>query len=236
MAATSTKHIRAMETNFLFFLPQTPYANGLVHDPVMGSQASYGMQQMAGFGRLYPVYPAPNVVANTSGSGPKKNGNVSCYNCGVSGHYAQDCKQSSMEANQQGTYRLRYAPPLPPSNDTLDSADWTSKACLLNALKCGESWGVEGRKGKVFCFFVCPFPHFLCSWEFSFLFYLCPEYERMWCSWASGLLVQQPAYMYDTCNFNFRQTLERKTLMCAFLHWLLAVCNVYWIFKLCIWP
>ncbi|XP_031235734.1 zinc finger CCHC domain-containing protein 2 isoform X4 [Mastomys coucha] len=85
-----------------FFLPQTPYANGLVHDPVMGNQASYGMQQMAGFGRLYPVYPAPNVVANTSGSGPKKNGNVSCYNCGVSGHYAQDCKQSSMEANQQG--------------------------------------------------------------------------------------------------------------------------------------
>ncbi|XP_061446285.1 zinc finger CCHC domain-containing protein 2 [Rhineura floridana] len=111
-------------TQIPFYLPRASYANGhLMHDPVMGSQTNYGMQQMAGYGRLYPVYPAPNVVANTNGSGLKKNGNVSCYNCGVSGHYAQDCKQSSLEASQQGTYRLRYAPPPPPSNDTLDSAD-----------------------------------------------------------------------------------------------------------------
>uniref|UniRef100_A0A8D2L0S4 Zinc finger CCHC-type containing 2 n=1 Tax=Varanus komodoensis TaxID=61221 RepID=A0A8D2L0S4_VARKO len=110
-------------TQIPFYLPRGPYANGMMHDPVIGSQTNYGVQQMPGYGRFYSMYPAQNVVANTNGSGPKKNGNVSCYNCGVSGHYAQDCKQSSMEASQQGTYRLRYAPPPPPSNDTLDSAD-----------------------------------------------------------------------------------------------------------------
>ncbi|XP_075069052.1 zinc finger CCHC domain-containing protein 2 isoform X3 [Mixophyes fleayi] len=110
-------------TQFPVFLHQTPYTTGLIHDPVLGGQANYGMQQMASFARLYPVYPATNVVGNSNGSVAKKNGNISCFNCGVTGHYAQDCKQPPMEANQQGTFRLRYAPLPNPSHDSLDSAD-----------------------------------------------------------------------------------------------------------------
>ncbi|KAM8967797.1 zinc finger CCHC domain-containing protein 2 [Pelodytes ibericus] len=108
-------------THLPFFLHQAPYTNGLIHDPVLGGQANYGMQQIPSFARYYSMYPSPNVVAN--GSGPKKNGNISCFNCGITGHVAQDCKQPPMDANQQGIYRLRFASPLPPSHDTLDSAD-----------------------------------------------------------------------------------------------------------------
>nr|XP_021560867.1 zinc finger CCHC domain-containing protein 14 [Neomonachus schauinslandi] len=97
-----------------------PYGGGVAPEPVLGGQSAFAVPPMQSFmAGAAGVYQAPGLVGSSNGSGHKKSGNLSCYNCGATGHRAQDCKQPSMDFNRPGTFRLKYAPPA----ESLDSTD-----------------------------------------------------------------------------------------------------------------
>ncbi|XP_077144945.1 zinc finger CCHC domain-containing protein 14 isoform X2 [Ranitomeya variabilis] len=115
-------YINAQQYNSSASFPvmHTPYGNSLNPDSMLAAQPGFSLPPMQNFiTGTAGLYQPQGMMGTINGAIHKKSGNISCYNCGVSGHRAQDCKQPSMDFNQQGTYRLKIAPP----TDGLDSAD-----------------------------------------------------------------------------------------------------------------
>ncbi|XP_018095946.1 zinc finger CCHC domain-containing protein 14 isoform X2 [Xenopus laevis] len=113
-------YVNTQQYNTTFPVVHTPYNSSLNPDSVLSGQPSFSMPPVQNFmPGTAGLYQPQGMMASANGTVHKKNGNLSCYNCGASGHRAQDCKQPSMDFNQQGTFRLKYAPPA----DGLDSAD-----------------------------------------------------------------------------------------------------------------
>lgn len=85
-----------------FPVVHSPYSSGVGPEPVLGGQSAFTVPPVQNFMGAAGVYQAQGLVGSSNGSSHKKSGNLSCYNCGATGHRAQDCKQPSMDFNRQG--------------------------------------------------------------------------------------------------------------------------------------
>ncbi|KAJ1084088.1 hypothetical protein NDU88_004242 [Pleurodeles waltl] len=108
-------------SNPAFPVVHSAYSSSLNNtDSVISGQSNFSVPPFQSFlTGTAGVYQPQGIMASPNNTGLKKSGNLSCYNCGSSGHRAQDCKQPTMDFNQQGSFRLKYAPP----SESLDSAE-----------------------------------------------------------------------------------------------------------------
>ncbi|XP_033075148.1 zinc finger CCHC domain-containing protein 14 isoform X1 [Trachypithecus francoisi] len=97
-----------------FPVVHAPYSSSGTPDPVLSGQSTFAVPAMQNFmAGTAGVYQTQGLVGSSNGSSHKKSGNLSCYNCGATGHRAQDCKQPSMDFNRPG----KRAPwPRPPGS------------------------------------------------------------------------------------------------------------------------
>ncbi|XP_050629565.1 zinc finger CCHC domain-containing protein 14 isoform X3 [Macaca thibetana thibetana] len=97
-----------------FPVVHAPYSSSGTPDPVLSGQSTFAVPPMQNFmAGTAGVYQTQGLLGSSNGSSHKKSGNLSCYNCGATGHRAQDCKQPSMDFNRPG----KRAPwPRPPGS------------------------------------------------------------------------------------------------------------------------
>ncbi|MBZ3885240.1 Zinc finger CCHC domain-containing protein 14 [Sciurus carolinensis] len=95
-----------------FPIVHAPYSSSVKWDHLLAGQSTFAVPPVQNFmAGTAGVHHTQGLLGSSNRSNHKKSGNLSCYNCGATGHHAQDCKHPSMDFNRQGNFKLKYAPP-----------------------------------------------------------------------------------------------------------------------------